>query len=286
VSGYAWRTHYGKTFVEFPPLFGHQFSHCWVDFRHHADLYMNSRGSSYFENTRRATLAQRAYCIENPSGFVGYGSNVWGITACDGPGFGPFAGYGARGAPPAQNDDGTLAPSAVGGSLPFAPEVCLPTLRHLYDQYRTQIWMEYGFRDAFNLTADWWDTDVIGIDQGCLLLMVENHRTQSVWGRFTRTPEIQRGLAAAGFTEFSLVATGIRQEPSESTFTLQWESIVNRNYQVEYSPNLCDWFIPPEGFVKATTTTAVWTDDEPLPVEGATNGVVKRFYRVYQLGPP
>ena len=198
-SGYAWRTNHGQAYIEFPPLFGHQYSHCWVDFRQAADPYLSSRGIDYFENSRRATLAQRSYCTANPGGFAGYSSNVWGLTACDGPGFARFAGYTARGAPPAQNDDGTLAPTAIGGSLPFAPEVCLPALRHLYDQFLTNIWCCYGFRDAFNLTARWWDPDVIGIDQGPILIMAENYRTGRVWRQFMTAPEIRRGLRAAGF---------------------------------------------------------------------------------------
>jgi len=199
-SGYDWHTNYGQAYVEFPPLFGHQYSHCWIDFRQMPDRYMSTRGIDYCENSRRATLAQRTYCIANPGGFAGYGSNVWGLTACDGPGRGQFAGYSARGAPPPQNDDGTLAPTAVGGSLPFAPEVCLPALRHMYDRYLTNIWSVYGFRDAFNLTANWWDTDVIGIDQGPILIMLENYRSEKVWRVFMRNPEILRGLQAAGFS--------------------------------------------------------------------------------------
>jgi len=199
-SGYDWHTNYGQAYVEFPPLFGHQYSHCWIDFRQMPDRYMSTRGIDYCENSRRATLAQRTYCIANPGGFAGYGSNVWGLTACDGPGRGQFAGYSARGAPPPQNDDGTLAPTAVGGSLPFAPEVCLPALRYMYDRYLTNIWSVYGFRDAFNLTANWWDTDVIGIDQGPILIMLENYRSEKVWRVFMRNPEILRGLQAAGFS--------------------------------------------------------------------------------------
>jgi hypothetical protein len=153
VSGYTQQTYAGYTFVGFPPLFGHQYSQCWVDFRDIADAYMRGMGITYAENTRRATLAQRQYCIANPGHFAGYGQNVWGLTACDGP---PPAGYTARGAPPGQNDDGTIAPTAAAGSLPFASEVSLPALRYMYDQYRPGIWSGYGFRDAFNLQASWW----------------------------------------------------------------------------------------------------------------------------------
>lgn len=286
VSGYNWRTNYGQAYVEFPPMFGHQYSHCWVDFRHIADAYMSARASSYFENTRRAALAQRAYCMANPGGFAGYSSNLWGITACDGPGFGPYAGYTARGAPPAMNDDGTIAPTAVGGCLPFAPEICLPTLRYFYDQYRTNIWTGYGFRDAFNLTANWWDTDVLGIDQGGILLMVENYRTQNVWRRFMQCPEIQRGLQAAGFIELPFVVAGIQRGPAAGAFTLSWASTLNRSYQVEYSPNLRDWFISPTGFFSGTGALLNWTDAGPPATDARPSLATNRFYRVFRLGPP
>ncbi len=196
VSGYTQETYAGYTFVGFPPLFGHQYSHCWVDFRNIADAYMRGMGITYAENTRRATLAQRQYCVANPGHFASYGQNLWGLTACDGP---PPNGYAARGAPPAQNDDGTIAPTAAAGSLPFASEVSLPALRYMYSQYRTSIWSPYGFRDAFNLQASWWGPDEIGIDEGPIVLMVENYRTQSVWNRFMKSPVIQLGLERAGF---------------------------------------------------------------------------------------
>jgi hypothetical protein len=198
-SGYQWKNSYGQSFVHFAPLFGHQYSHCWIDFRGMADDYMRTKGIDYFENSRRATLAQREYCIANPGMFRGYGELVWGLTACDGPGIGKFQAYSARGAPPPENDDGTIAPTAAGGSLPFAPEICLPTLRHLYTEYRTNIWTSYGFCDAFNLTARWWDPEVLGIDQGPILLMIENYRTGKIWRKFMKAPEVQRGLKVAGF---------------------------------------------------------------------------------------
>lgn len=247
---------------------------------------MNARKISYFENSRRATLAQRAYCIANPGGFVGYSSNVWGLTACDGPGFGSFAGYNARGAPPAQSDDGTIAPTAIGGSLPFAPEVCLPTLRYFYDQYRTNIWTGYGFRDAFNLTANWWDTDVLGLDQGPILVMLENFRTQNVWRRFMLAPEVQRGLQAAGFTELPFVPAEIQRGPVAGNFTVNWASTINRSYQVEYSPNLRDWFISPTGFLTASGATLSWTDTGPPATDASPALAPNRFYRVFRFGVP
>jgi hypothetical protein len=198
-SRYEWKASYGQSFVHFAPLFGHQYSHCWIDFRGGADDYMRGKGADYFENSRRATLAQRAYCVANPGKFKGYGGLVWGLTACDGPGFGKFQAYSARGAPPPENDDGTVAPTAVGASLPFAPDVCLPTLRYFYDHFRPNIWTAYGFCDAFNLTANWWDAEVLGIDQGPILIMIENYRTGRVWKTFMKAPEVQRGLKAADF---------------------------------------------------------------------------------------
>jgi hypothetical protein len=142
-SGYSWQTHYGYSYVNFPPLFGHQYSHCWIDFRNIQEAYMRHRGIDYFENSRRATLAARAYCIANPGRWSGYGENMWGITACDGPN-----GYRARGAPPAQDDDGTIAPTAAGGSMPFTPKESLAALRYMYDTYRNQIWTPYEVFDV------------------------------------------------------------------------------------------------------------------------------------------
>ncbi len=193
-STYDWQIHYGMTFVVFPPLFGHQYSHVWIDFRGIQDDYMRRRGIDYFENSRRATLANRAYCIENPGGWQDYGENVWGLTASDVP-----TGYRARGAPPPQNDDGTIAPTAAGGSIAFTPVEALAALRHMYDAYRTQLWGPYGFRDAFNPTQNWFDDDYLGIDQGPILLMIENHRSGFVWDVFMRHEAVRRGLAQAGF---------------------------------------------------------------------------------------
>ena len=192
-STYNYSTQYGQTYVLFPPLFGHQYSHCWVDFRNIQDPFMQTRGVTYFENSRRATLAQRAYCIANPGGYVGYCDTLWGLTASDGP-----EGYNARGAPPAQNDNGTISPTAVAGSLPFAWNVCLPTLRNMYDNYPS-LWGTYGFKDAFNPTQNWYDTDWLGIDEGPIVMMIENYLNQSIWNRFMQIPTIQTGLSRAGF---------------------------------------------------------------------------------------
>ena len=218
-SGYNWETHYGYTYLNFPPLFGHQYSHCWIDFRGIQDIYMRSKGITYFENSRRATLAQRAYCIANPGGHLGYGADVWGLTACDD----PFVGYLAHGAPPAQNDNGTIAPTAAGGSIAFAPDEVIPTLHYFYDNYRADLWGPYGFRDAFNLGAGWWDTDYLGIDQGPVILMIENHLNQSVWRRFMQDPDVQNGLAGAGF----LGATGVGTGPATAAGTVLFQNAPN-----------------------------------------------------------
>jgi len=286
-SGYSWQTNYGYSYVAFPPLFGHQYSHCWLDFRHLADPYMQAKASTYFENSRRATLAQRQYCIANPQHFAGYSDNVWGLTACDGPGSTNFYGYIARGAPPPQNDDGTVAPTAPGGSLPFAPEVCLPTLRYLYTQFRTNLWTGYGFRDAFNLRTNWWGPDTIGIDEGPILLMAENYRSQRVWQTFSQNPEVQAGLAAAGFVKLPFVPPAPAYDRLSGNIIVSWPASNGRSYQVEYSANLLNWALSPLGFITATNTgTLDWVDSGPPATTSPPATEPQRFYRVFQLGSP
>jgi len=280
-SGYTWATNYGQAYVAFPPLFGHQYSHCWVDFRHVADAYMNGRNSTYFQNSRRATLAQRAYCIANPLGRVGYGANVWGITACDGP-----AGYSARGAPPAENDDGTIAPTAAGGSIAFAPEVCLPALRHFYNQFRFRIWTAYGFRDAFNLGHQWYASDELGIDQGPIVVMIENYRSQRVWQLFMRNEEVQRGLQRAGFVPLAFMSPKLQSASEPNAFTLTWDAQAGRAYQVEYSPNLDNWLASPTGELMTEGPIAAWTDAGPPATATPPFAASHRFYRVFQFGSP
>ncbi len=280
-SGYTWATYYGESFVTFPPLFGHEYSHCWVDFRHIADAYMNSVDSTYFENSRRAALAQQSYCIANPANEVGYSSSVWGLTACDGP-----FGYEAHGAPPALNDDGTIAPTASGGAMAFTPEISLPTLQYFYSHFRTHIWTANGFLDSFNQTQQWYDTDELGIDQGPIVIMIENYRTQRVWQLFMQNPEIQHGLQLAGFVPLPFIALAVSAQPDQNLVTLSWNSQGGRTYQVEYSSDLVTWFASPTGEVMATGSTASWTDGGPPATVSAPFGVMQRFYRVFQLGSP
>ena len=210
LSSYKWQTPYpGLSHVAFPPLFGHQFSHCFIDFRGLGDEYMREKGIDYFENSRRATYVQRQYAIDNPHGWVGYDSLCWGITASDGPTDShnfdgkEFLGYAGRGTSgPDYNyfDDGTLAPYGPLSSLPFAPEIVLPTVRSMNERMGNAIWGRYGYYDSFNLTANWVNSDYIGIDQGPMLIMIENFRTGLVWNYVMKDPVITEGLEKLGFS--------------------------------------------------------------------------------------
>lgn len=279
--GYTWVTNYNLAYVPFPALFVHQYSHCWIDFRHMADAYMNAHQSTYFENSRRATLANRAYCIANPLHQPGYSSNVWGLTACDGPN-----GYAARGAPGGL-DDGTVAPTAAGGSIAFTPEYSVPTLRYFYTNFVRTLWTAYGFRDAFNLGgAGWWDTDELGIDQGPIVIMIENYRTQKVWRLFMQNPEVQRGLQRAGFAALPWIPAGLEVQIAQNSCNLNWGAGIGRTYQVEYSPDLETWFASPTGELTATAPMVAWTDAGPPATPSEPFMATQRFYRVFQFGLP
>lgn len=209
LSTYKWRTPYeGLSHVAFPPLFGHQFSHVFIDYRGLVDSYMKEKGIDYFENSRRATYVQQQYAIQNPHGWVGYDSLCWGVTASDGPTekynfdgkeFIGYAGRGAAGADYNYFDDGTIAPYGSLSSLPFAPEIVLPTIRSMIEKQGDKIWGKYGFYDAFNLTANWVNDDFIGIAQGPMLIMIENFRTGLVWDYVMQDPIIQKGLNKLGY---------------------------------------------------------------------------------------
>ena len=209
LKSYKWKTPYeGLSHAAFPPLFGHQFSQAFIDYRGLVDGYMKKKGIDYFENSRRATYAQRQYAMENPHGWIGYDSLCWGVTASDGPtekyNFDDkkFYGYAGRGATSRDYnyfDDGTIAPYASLSSLPFAPEIVLPTIKSIMDRNGKKIWGKYGFYDAFNHTANWVNDDFIGIDQGPMLIMIENFRTGLVWNYVMKDPIIQKGLNKLGY---------------------------------------------------------------------------------------
>jgi len=217
----TWGHYFGQTYLHFPPLFGHQFTHVWVDFRNIQDDYMRAHGIDYFENSRRATYAQRAYAIDNPLGCKDYGESVWGITASDGPANVTvqqrvYRSYAARGIGGASAyDDCTLAPTAVAGSIPFAPEITIPTLLQMHRRYGQRIYSRYGFLDSFNPSFDydlplrhgrripgfgWVDNDYLGVDQGPILAMLENYHTELIWRVMRKNPYLRRGLERAGFS--------------------------------------------------------------------------------------
>ncbi|WP_246682470.1 glucoamylase family protein [Mesorhizobium sp. B3-2-1] len=214
LSTYRWKKIYGHEFVYAGPLFIHQLSHVWLDFRGIRDGFMRDHKSDYFENSRTATYVQREYASRNSMEFSGYHENSWGVTASDGPGWQTrriggverrFYGYRARGVPFGP-DDGTLSPWAVAASLPFAPEIVLPALRHFHD-INLNLDNSYGFKASFNPTlspdigdpAGWVAPDHLGLNQGPIVLMVENHRSDFLWRLMRGCKHVVRGLRGAGF---------------------------------------------------------------------------------------
>jgi len=168
------------------PLFIHQHSHAWFDFRNRSDRYAN-----YFDNSVTATRAHKLFCLSLRSQFPDYQENLWGMTSSD-----SCHGYVAWGGPPPMGPiDGSIVPCAAGGSLPFAPSDCIAVLRTIRSQY-PHAWQRYGFVDAFNPLTNWYNPDAIGIDVGITMLMAENQRTNFVWNTFMRNPEVQTAFAA------------------------------------------------------------------------------------------
>ena len=214
-STYKWKRIYGHELLYSGPLFTHQLSHLWIDFRGLRDAFMREHNSDYFENSRQATYVHQEYARHNPLEFAGYGEFCWGITASDGPGWETrlvngverqFYDYCARGAPFGP-DDGTVAPWVVLASLPFAPEIVIPTVRAM-GKLDLGMTKRYGFKPSFNQTytvpdspTGWWVTPYhFGIDQGPVALMIENYRTGLIWNIIRRSPYITTGLRRAGFT--------------------------------------------------------------------------------------
>ena len=236
--GNSWRSDGGEPRLGFSPMFGHQYSHGWFDFRGVADAFMRGKGIDYFTNSQRATAAQRGYAIANPGGFVGYGRECWGLTACQGPADAvgavrgrrvQFHEYSARGIQDGDGesiDDGTIAPTAAIGSIMFRPDLCTPLVHALRARYGEAIYRDYGFVDAFNPSfpadlpsktgrhdprAGWVCDEYLGIDQGPILIGLENHRSGRVWDWFCRSaatgPIVRRGFHAAGFRPVGAAGT-------------------------------------------------------------------------------
>ena len=197
-QGYSYFTTIGV------PLFMHQYAHAWIDFRQRREI----RGDhiDYFQNSINATLAHRAFCINLSHEFPGYAPNVWGITASD-----SAKGYLAWGGPPKDPAiDGTVVPSAPGGSLMFTPELALLSLRTMREKFGERIYGRYGFVDAFNPNTGWTDSDVIGINVGIILLSAENMRSGNVWRWFMRNAEIPRAMDRVGLVRYRALAKSQR----------------------------------------------------------------------------
>jgi len=215
-STFRWEQCYGYEFLYAGSFFTHQFSHAWIDFRGIQDPFMREKGIDYFENSRRATYVQQQYAIHNPVKFERYAACCWGITASEGPGPATlnltgierqFFDYVGRGVPYGP-DDGTLAPWAVAASLPFAPEIVLSALDHCIHQAKLTQFNSYGFKASFNPTHPgasgnpygWWVSPwYFGLNQGPIVLMIENYRTGFVWRLMRGCPYLARGLRRAGF---------------------------------------------------------------------------------------
>jgi hypothetical protein len=227
----TWGAFQGQEHLGFAPTLGHQYSHVWIDFRGIQDDYMRKRGIDYFTNSQRAALAQHEYAIHNPLQWKDYSSDIWGLTACNGPRASTpkgepdryandaktFYGYIARGAAlHGTIDDGTIAPTAAIGSIAFTPEIVIPAIAAMQKRYGDAVYTRYGFIDAFNPSfsymdrplrtgsivpnVGWVDNLYIGIDQGPIVAMIENYRSDFVWKVMRRNPYIRAGLQRAGFS--------------------------------------------------------------------------------------
>jgi hypothetical protein len=215
ISTFEWKTVYGIEYLYAAPLFIHQMSHLWLDFRGIRDDFNRKVGIDYFENSRRATQIQQLYGIDNPLGFAHYHKFGWGFTASDGPGPAVlnvngrrrvFYDYVARGAPFGV-DDGTLSPWAVVASLPFAPEIVTDTIRHAIERLGLKRHSAYGFDASFNATYPetsrnphgWVSPWIFGLNQGPIILMIENFQSELIWKTFQKCSYAMEGLRRAGF---------------------------------------------------------------------------------------
>jgi len=184
-------TYQGLTYISGnDPIFTHQYSQAWYDFRNKRDAYAN-----YFDNSVTATKAHKVFCLSLASQYPDYSDNLWGISASD-----YMKGYTAWGGPPPQGPiDGSIVPCATGGSLPFLFDDCIRVLRNIRGPYAPKAWGLYSYVDAFNPLTDWYDADVLGIDLGITMVMAENHRSGLIWNTFMKNSEAQAAMAKAGF---------------------------------------------------------------------------------------
>ena len=172
------------------PLFAHQYSHAWFDFRGKRDKY-----TDYFVNSVIATKVHKLWCLELAQQFPDYSEDLWGISASD-----STRGYTAWGGPPEMGRiDGSIVTCATAGSLPFLPEETLHVLQVIRERYGHKAWRTYGFVDAFNPLTNWYSLDVLGIDLGITLVMAENARSGFIWEHFMKNEEVLRGMQRAGF---------------------------------------------------------------------------------------
>ncbi|HEY0942098.1 MAG TPA: glucoamylase family protein [Steroidobacter sp.] len=230
----------GQEFLSFGPHFGHQYSHVWIDFRGIMDEFNREKGFDYFENSRRASYAQREYARQNPMRWRGYDSEIWGLTACDGPADTVqiyndeergFFTYAARATASIHIvDDGTIAPTAAVGSIAFAPEIAIPAIRAFRARFGEHLYQKYGFLDSVNPSFTYTDVplrhgrvipdigwvadDYLGIDQGTIVAMIENYRSGLIWNVMRNNPHIRRGLQRAGFTGGWLDQPALQQPSS------------------------------------------------------------------------
>jgi hypothetical protein len=196
---------YGVRYIgAYAPLFAHQYSHAWFDFRGKRDKF-----ADYFTNSILATRVHKEWCLSLARQFPDYSDDLWGITASDSP-----HGYEVWGGPPPMGHvDGSVVPCAAGGSLPFLPQETIRVLRTVREKFGEKGWRKYGFVDAFNPLTNWYDPDVLGIDVGITLLMAENVRSGFVWEQFMKNGEVQRGMNVAGFQNEGTVAQAAPAAP-------------------------------------------------------------------------
>jgi len=216
IGTFEWKKIYDSECIYAGPLFIHQMSHIWLDFKGIKDDLNKKIGIDYFENSGRATCIQQQYAIENPLGFAHYGENGWGFTASDGPGPSvrivdgkeiEFYNYTARGVPFGP-DDGTISPWAVVASLPFASKTVLETIRHAIEKLNLKKYSNYGFDASFNPSYPeknvhpngWISPWQFGLNQGPIVIMIENYKTGLIWETMKKSPQIINGLRRAGFT--------------------------------------------------------------------------------------